>query len=125
MGLVVDVDGLGRSEDLGNEILLVRLAGDGDVGLCEDVLEVDDLEGFPVGRGEQRGAKEEEEGRAAWTPWWWQVARSSAGLGRRGEGVTVTNRDGGGLRHLTGRGGLQLVGQCSKGSARPITYSFL
>lgn len=43
---VVRVEGGGRRENAGDEVVLVGLAGDGDACAVEDVLEVDDLEGF-------------------------------------------------------------------------------
>lgn len=57
MYFVVNVDSLGSAEDFGNEVLLVSLAGDGDVRLCEDIFEVDDLERF-AGRGDEEGGWE-------------------------------------------------------------------
>ncbi len=61
MDFVVNVDGLGGAQDFGNEVLLVRLAGQCDIGLCENILEDDDLECF-AGSGGEQGAREGERG---------------------------------------------------------------
>ena len=103
---VVNGDGLGGGEDFGNEVLLVGLSGESDVGLCEDVLEVDDLECF-AGCGGEEGAGRGEGGRTAWPPWVvLVVVAGGEGCGpKKAMEGGVTNRDGGGRRHLTGRGG--------------------
>ena len=69
--VVVDLDGFGRSEDLGNEVRLVRLAGHGDIGLGKDVLEVDDLECLAAGRSEREGRGGRGGSGERWTWWCW------------------------------------------------------
>ena len=95
MLLVVYVYCSGGSNDLGNEVLFVRLAWDCHAGFVEDVLELNDLEGFPVRRCVSKRGRQREKGTdslASMAGWWWRVGKEVSACGS-GKGRGGRKRD--------------------------------